>query len=369
MDIPKDRMSPKERVGAFLSGKPMDRAPAAPLLLNLPARVLGVPVKRTYESGETLGKAHVAAYKKFGHDFITILTCTANLSEAMGAKLRYPEDDAAMLDQPGMASLDAVKDLPPANPYKDGRLPHYLEATELAVREVGAEVFVITLPPGPFTVAAQLRGVDDFFKETITDPERIHQLLDICTQSIINFIDAIVAKGGVPCLAEPVGSGSLCGKKTFAEFNAPCLKRIFDHIHSKGLPALIHICGKARPIFQPWVDSGPDLCSVDWPTDLQWAAENYSDRVGLLGNVPSADVFLLGTPESVYVESKKRIDVYNAAAEKLLAAGRQPKGFVLGSGCEVPLNSPHENVQALVDAARLYGQNWPQHNGHSKAAN
>lgn len=364
MNIPKDKMSPKERVGAFLSGQPMDRVPVAPLLLNMPARVLGVPVKRTYESGETLGKAHVAAYRKFGYDFITILTCTANISEAMGAKLRYPEDDAAMLDEPGMKSLDEVKDLPPADPTRDGRLPHYLEATEIAVSEVGDEVFVITLPAGPFTVASQLRGVDDFFRETVTDPERTHQLLDVCTQSIINFVDAIVERGGVPCLAEPCGSGSLSGKRTFREFNLPYQKRIFDHIHSKGLPALMHICGKAKPIFDAWVDTGIDLCSIDWPTDLEWAAMNYGDRVALLGNVPSSDAFLMGSPEVVLEESKKRIDVYRKAAAALMAAGRQPKGFVLGSGCEVPLYSPFETVQAMVDAARLYGQDWPPHNGH-----
>ena len=365
MNIPKDKMSPLERVGAFLSGKPMDRVPAAPLLLNMPARVLGVPVKRIYESGETLGKAHVAAYRKFGYDFITIITCTANVSEAMGTKLRYPEDDAAMFDEAGLKTLDAVKDLAPADPTKDGRLPHYLEATEIAVREVGKEVFVLTLPAGPFTAASQLRGVDDFFKETITDPERTHQLLDVCTQSIINFIDAIVERCGVPCLAEPVGSGSLCSPKTFREFNTPYLKRIFDHVHSKGLPALIHICGKAKPVFAPWVESGADLCSIDWPTDMQWACENYSDKVALLGNVPSADAFLLGSPEDVYEESKKRLDVYRATVSKFAAEGKQPKGFILGSGCEVPLNSPHENVQAMVDAARIYGQNWPPTNGHA----
>ncbi|MBI2897580.1 MAG: uroporphyrinogen decarboxylase family protein [Deltaproteobacteria bacterium] len=349
MNIPTDRMSPKERVSGFLAGGRTDRVPVAPLLLNLPARVLGVPVKRLYESGETLGRAHVAAYRKFGQDFITILTCTANVSEAMGTKLRYPEDDAAMVEEPGLRTLEAVDDLSPVDPAKDGRLPHYLEATEIAVREVGGEVFVITLPAGPFTVAAQLRGVESFFKETVTAPERIHRLLDVCTESILRFVDAIIDRGGVPCLAEPVGSGSLCGKKTFREFNQPYLKRIFDRVRSRGLPALVHICGKAKPIFEPWVEAGPDLCSIDWPTDLEWASRTFGDRVALLGNVASADYFLQGSVGQIFEQARICIE----------KAGRTRRGFVLGSGCEVPLNSPHENVQALVDAARLHGQDWP----------
>jgi uroporphyrinogen decarboxylase len=328
----------------------MDRIPAAPLLLNHPARVLGVPIKKTNTDGQMLGKAHVAAYRKYGQDFITILTCTANVSEAMGAKLSFPDDDVAMLDEPGMKTLEQVDDLRPADPYKDGRLPLYLEATELAVREVGDEVFVITLPAGPFTVASQLRGVDHFMLEVKREPERIHKLLDVCTQSIINFIDAIVKAGGVPCLAEPCASGSLISRKTFEDFDSIYLKRIVEHVHSYGLPALMHICGKAKPVMEPWLNTGPDLVSVDWPTDIGWFAENYGDRCAVLGNVVPSETIYLGTPEKVQEEARVCIE----------KGSKVKKGYILGSGCEVPVNSPFENVQALVDAARIYGQNWPR---------
>jgi uroporphyrinogen-III decarboxylase len=39
------------------------------------------------------------------------------------------------------------------------------------------------------------------------------------------------------------------------------------------------------------------------------------------------------------------------AARQALAAGGAPH-YVLGTGCEVPIGTPIENVQALVDAAR-----------------
>ncbi len=352
--IPKDKMSSKERVAAFLSGKPMDRIPVAPLLLNHPARVLGVPIKKTNTDGQLLGKAHVAAYRKYGQDFITILTCTANISEAMGAKLIFPDDNVAMLGEPGMKSLAEVDDLRPADPYKDGRLPLYLEATELAVREVGNEVFVITLPAGPFTVASQLRGVDSFMLELLKDPERIHKLLDVCTQSIINFIDAIVKVGGVPCLAEPCASGSLISKKIFQEFDVPCLKRIVERVHGYGLPALMHICGKSMPVIEPWLSTGPDLISVDWPCDIGWFADNYGDRCAVLGNVVPSETIYQGTPAKVQDEARRCIE----------KGARVRKGFILGSGCEVPVNSPPENIQALVDAARIYGQDWPRTSPH-----
>ena len=67
----KDKMTPKERIGAFLQGEPIDRLPCAPLILNHAAHVLGVKVIEHAKSGETMGKAHIAAFRKYGQDMIT----------------------------------------------------------------------------------------------------------------------------------------------------------------------------------------------------------------------------------------------------------------------------------------------------------
>ncbi|MGI6713333.1 MAG: uroporphyrinogen decarboxylase family protein [Bacillota bacterium] len=32
------------------------------------------------------------------------------------------------------------------------------------------------------------------------------------------------------------------------------------------------------------------------------------------------------------------------------------KGYVLGTGCRVPLNTKPDNIMALMDAARVYGK-------------
>jgi uroporphyrinogen decarboxylase len=31
-------------------------------------------------------------------------------------------------------------------------------------------------------------------------------------------------------------------------------------------------------------------------------------------------------------------------------------GFILGSGCEIPIETPPENIDALIQAARKYGR-------------
>jgi len=42
---------------------------------------------------------------------------------------------------------------------------------------------------------------------------------------------------------------------------------------------------------------------------------------------------------------------------ELCAIGREcPRGFVVGSGCEVPIESPVENVEAMLAGVREFGR-------------
>jgi uroporphyrinogen decarboxylase len=340
-----DEMSPKERMANFLQGKPIDRIPCAPLILNHAARILGVKISEYNRNGKTMGEAHVAAFKKYGNDFIFIFSTTSTLAEAMGTKLFFPEDDAPWVDEPIVKNPEDVDKVKMVDPEKDGRLPVYLEATSLCNEKVGDEVFVGCVFAGPFTTAAALRGTENFVKETYKNPELVHKLLQLSMENALIFIDAILKVNGIPVLVEPVGSGSLISPIQFKKFVLPYLKPIVDKIHEAQLPCILHICGKTSMIVEPMAESGSDALSLD-VIDLQEAKEKVGDKVCLIGNVRPAETMLKGKPEDVERESK----------ECLEKAKDNPGGFILSSGCEIPINTPPENILAMINAARKYGK-------------
>lgn len=49
-------------------------------------------------------------------------------------------------------------------------------------------------------------------------------------------------------------------------------------------------------------------------------------------------------------------DVLRSAKECIRKGYNSPKGFVLTSGCQMPVQTPKENMQALMDAARIFGR-------------
>jgi len=345
--VPEDTQTSLERVLCYLQGVNPQRIACFPLILNHACKVLGVPIGKCIRDGELFGKAHIAAYRRYGNDLVTFLSTTSTLAEAMGTKMRFLEDDAPQIEEPLIKELDDIKKVRMPDFSKDGRLPVYLEATEMAVNEIGNETCVSTVFGGPFTTAAALRPVELFTRDLYKNKEWAHELLEICTQAGIKFVDEILKRKSLPIIVEPIGSGSLVSPKHFREFVAPYLKRLADHIHANGggMPAVLHICGKTKPNWGPMREADWDIWSLDCVIDMGEAKEFAGDRVVLVGNMTPANL-LKNTLEEIDAEAK-------AICEKAMGS---PRGFILGSGCEVPIDTPPANIDALINAARKYGR-------------
>lgn len=343
--IPADTQTSLERVMSYLKGEKPQRVACFPLILNHAARVLGVPVGKYNRDGKAMGNSHVAAWKRYGHDLVLIFSTTSTLAEAMGTKMKFFDEDAPQIDEPLMKQHSDLSKVKVPDFSKDGRLPVYLEATEICVKEIGSQVVVSTVFGGPFTTAAALYPVELLTRDLIKNPKWVHELLEICTQAGIKFIDEILKRGALPVIVEPIGSGSLVSPRHFHEFVAPYLKRLADHIHKNGggFPAALHICGKTKSNWMAMLEADFDIWSLD-DVDLGEAKKAVGHRVVLIGNVVPANL-LKNTAEEIDAEARE-------ICEKM----GDKTGFILGSGCEVPINTPPENIDALINAARKYAR-------------
>lgn len=338
-------MTPKERLGAFLTGQPIDRVVTVPLVLNHAARVAGMTVREHARDGRKMGQAHVAAFRLYRQDMITIFTDTAVLAEAMGTRLYYPEDDAARVETPVVATPDDLDKVLDPDPWGDNGMRTYLEAIQHCVSEVGDEVFVGCCFAAPFTTVAGLRGTEVLARDLRRNPALAQALLDRALQTGLKFIRACGEAGGVPVIVDPVATGSVLSPAMFRQFALPGLQAQVQAIHALGLPAVVHVCGKTHLLLEALAETGGEVLSLDL-VDLAEAKTRVGDRVCLMGNVQPAQMLLEGTPEQIE----------QSCIECLRAAGDSPRGYILASGCEVPLHTPIENVQAMMAAANKWGR-------------
>ena len=91
------------------------------------------------------------------------------------------------------------------------------------------------------------------------------------------------------------------------------------------------------------VTSGADVLELNHAVDLSAACRLVGPQTAIWGNLDPVSVMSRGTPRQV-----------SAAASPALAAVREAghARFVLSSGCTLAVETPAENVEALIDHGR-----------------
>ncbi|MDT8298823.1 MAG: uroporphyrinogen decarboxylase family protein, partial [Spirochaetaceae bacterium] len=127
----------------------------------------------------------------------------------------------------------------------------------------------------------------------------------------------------------------------FEQFMSKPYKRLFDALRDKGVKSSFFVCGDATKNLEVMCKVGPDCLGIDENIDLA-AAKEITDRhnVVISGNIQLTVVMLLGNQR----------DAMKAALEKIDSIGK--RNFILAPGCDMPFNTPVENVIGVAQAAQ-----------------
>ena len=340
-----DQMTPAERGAAIAKGLQADRLPCNPNVANGVARIYGCKISQFNRDPKILAQAQVASYRRFGYDSIRIFTDLFPWAEAMGAKVKFPEDDTADLEQPAISDVSKISTLSPADPYKDGRLPVQLEAMKYLLDEVKGEIGCSCGVVGAFTNAFFLMGVDKTLGMLKKDPESVHRLCRVSLETVKAYAAAAMDIGLTPTISEPMSSCTVISPKDFREFSLPYLRELVDFIKSRGKGVIIHVCGQTNKIWEDLAGLGIAGLSIDNVASIAGCKLAVGDKTKILGNVDPGGIMYSGTV----------LDVRLKTLECILDGHDNPKGYVVMSGCSLPVETPQENIQTMLDTVREVG--------------
>ena len=274
------------------------------------------------------------------------MSCTLRgMAEAMGAKVKYSDYNVAQIEKPAL-TLDEVDHAKLVDIDKDGRLPTVLEGVRLVKEKLGDKVPVSATVTGPFTIAAMAVGTEQLLIGTRKKPEKVKQLMEVIVENNNRYIKRLLDIGVGIGFADPVSSTSLISVKQYKEFSLPYFQKNVDFIKKHGGGCGLHICGTSRKLWEFLNETGIGCFGLDNVEDIEEAKEILGPHMSIQGNVPPVEVMRLGTP----------YDVLRSAKECIRKGFDAPNGYTLTSGCQMPVGTPEENMQALMDAARIFGR-------------
>lgn len=194
-----------------------------------------------------------------------------------------------------------------------------------------------------FDTLSMIRSMQEFVFDLVDDPGPI---MDVVNAGTPGEIDRMIGQikehnGWRAHIFAMRSSATFISPDMFEECAWPALKTMIEAFHAASIFTTIHADANWLPMLEYFTQL-PKGCvhfELDGSTDIQAAYEILGGWQSLQGDVPAA-MLMMGTPDDV-----------SEYCEKLIAMGMKG-GFMLASGCEVPMNAKPENVAALIASVR-----------------
>lgn len=333
-----------------------DVVPVAPYMGNHGAKVGGVLIDQYCQSGKLMAEAQYRAWEIYHQDALVIQSDNYYIAEGFGIEVEHHPDGTPTLKTPVIKKLEDVYRLKVPNPLSDGRMPVYLEAARRLADRMQDQVALRLPGTGPFSLASHLIGTERFLMELVkanlhpggAAEKALMQLMELVTEALIAFEQACFDAGAhMITVGDSLASTDVISPAMYRKWAFPFEKQCFGEVNRyaqkyQGI-TILHVCGNTTPILEWMADTGANILELDYKVDMKVAKEKVGQRVCLMGNLNPTAVLLQGSVD----------DVRETANRVITEAGRGG-GLILGSGCEVPIYAPRENMLEMVMVAHSH---------------
>jgi MtaA/CmuA family methyltransferase len=336
----KKPMTGKERISNFIKNEQTDSLPAMPITMMLAGDFIGVPYGRYAADYRLHAKGQAAVADYYDLDYVSAISDPGVEAHDWGADIVFYEDQPPAVDERS-ALLAEKKDLArltPPDPAAGKRMSNRVQVVEELKRLCGQEKIVEGWIEGPAAEASDLRGINHVMLDLMDDPSFIRELFEAVAEVAIEFAVAQL-KAGADIIGMGDAAASLVGPQLYEDLVWDYEKRIVDAIHDAGGMVRLHICGRTGPICSGMARLGCEIVDLDALAPMgPGRADSGPDQV-LLGNIDPVRVLRDGSPADVWREIGR---CWTDAGPRL----------IIGAGCEVPRDTPEENLKTLVRFAR-----------------
>jgi MtaA/CmuA family methyltransferase len=334
-------MNSRERVLAMMDRRPVDRIPFMPITMMFAADLIGVKYGRYVLDYKVLVEAQLRTAERFDIDQVSCISDPAREAGDLGAPVRFFDDQPPAFDESValLADKKILAGLRIPDPLAGGRMLDRVKAAALLKEKTAGQRIVEGWIEGPCTQAANLRGINRLMLDFGDDPVFVQDLFDFAVEMELSFARA-QADAGVELMGVGDAVVSLAGPAIFRRLTMPAHKKLVDGLRAMGLRTRSHMCGNTRRILKERGELGYDIIDLDSVVPLADARLNMPGEV-LLGNVATVEVLRNGSVR----------DAMDAVTKCREDAGDL---YIVGAGCEIPRDTPHENLTALLEFARTH---------------
>ena len=266
-------------------------------------------------------------------------------ANALGLPVRFPIHESSSVEHHPVDDLEALEHYKDINILQDARIHSYIKTVEMMATALPKNILKCAYVIGPLTLAGLLMSAQRVAMYSILEPEKLSKICAFTTSIIRQYATAMINAGAdIICILEP--TAAILGPKEFRRFSGEYVHHIIESYKYSGVETVYHVCGNTMHLTMEMAAAGVAGISLDGPEtgiDMVKAASMLPDDIVLIGNVSPTRVLVDGTAEDV-----------RKATTELLEAMRPHPNFILSTGCDLPPETPIENIKAFMTTGRNF---------------
>lgn len=258
-------------------------------------------------------------------------------AEALGQELKFYGNDVFQFPQPVRPLFASTKYLnkgymESADFIKKGRISIICDALRRLKEDIGDEIVVSGIIPGPYTLLLYLIEPGGLFAEMKREPNAVQAALFQLSSFLARVAHAYRSAGADFITVHDMGgSPGFIGPSKYEQFVYPAEKQLIDKLPK---PVVLSVCGNVSPSLHMLNESGAEAISIDQTTDITQAREALTDTL-LFGNIDPVQTLWKG------IEAQVAETVQRAKEAGVDAAW---------PGCDLVPQTPVQNLVRMLGA-------------------
>ncbi|MFW6045169.1 MAG: uroporphyrinogen decarboxylase family protein [Planctomycetota bacterium] len=275
-------------------------------------------------------------YRRFKPDGVFLLMDLAVEASGMGLQVRFPLMDSPSVEIHPVEEESDLDQFHSVDVLKDGRTYSFIETMHLVQQMLPPNEIGGAYVAGPFTLAGLLCGANDIGMNVMLKRDLVLKVLQMATSVITRYALALEDAGAdMVMILDPLSV--MLGPDQFQEFAGRFTSIVISAL--KDAMPVYHVCGDTTHLLDQFGKLGAHGLSLDADVDLAEAAQQVPADCVLIGNIDPVSLLRKGNPEQVrqaVLNLRKKMDPY--------------PNFILSTGCDLPQDTPFENIDAMIQA-------------------
>jgi len=326
----------REKILQLLSGKKIGIQPAFSGLIHVTAEGLqseGLVFHETHTDAQKMAKAAASTFKLSRLPSAVLPLDMYVEAEALGAELNFRADrefEFPQVKQAGHFSSAKEITAESVDVFTKGRIKLVCDAIKLLKEDVGNEIIIGGMIPGPYTLLLLIVDVKKMFIEMKKEPQAVTDAL-LHLSSFLADVGAAYREAGADFITihDMGGSPAFIGPAKYEQFVLPAEKLLIERLPK---PRVLSVCGNVTSSLSLLAQAGADAISLDQTVDLAAARFALKDTL-LFGNIDP-------------VETLQRGD--SAQVRESIIRAKEAGVDAVWPGCDLVIQTPIDNIKSMT---------------------